>query len=512
MANPQHLAWLKEDVEAWNERRRQNDFVPDLEGAKLRGAPLDGINLQDAALGGADLREAKLRKANLKRAKLRGADMEGVNLQGANLEKVDLGSAGLDYADLNAANMGMANLRRAFMRKVDLQNANLRGANLQRAVLDEAVLWRTDLRGADLTDASLRDTDVRSVPAETNQGEGRKRGLAQSLSHARLSQMQLQTMIGDSLTYIPDYLMRPAHWPEFDPLVGEHQTNTASSERAEAHPAESQISIIVRGASQFSRIEMFQRDGKLDVSDKPALMPPAKVAPQTLAHLVDGQSEAVRLLINAIEARQSNWSIPTLIDLFKSYQSSLDPVPTNWFRLSGPFNIAQDLLDDETLGANTPTTVARHFKQVKSFHEQIRPYLEPDPDLTPSRPELPTTTAPIDPQALASAARDALKILTSPDTENVLHGGAQSYLQKLAAATERTAEMETFGETEERTKQKSMVSYGRRLLADIGETAKDIVTHCTKRFLTDEDAATRLAVLLTDLTEVLAKIVQLLPG
>ena len=35
MANPEHIKWLLEGVEAWNARREQNPFRPDLEGADI---------------------------------------------------------------------------------------------------------------------------------------------------------------------------------------------------------------------------------------------------------------------------------------------------------------------------------------------------------------------------------------------------------------------------------------------------------------------------------------------
>ncbi|MCF6303806.1 MAG: hypothetical protein L3J33_00340 [Rhodobacteraceae bacterium] len=31
MSNPQHLEWLLEGVEAWNARRREDDYVPYIE-------------------------------------------------------------------------------------------------------------------------------------------------------------------------------------------------------------------------------------------------------------------------------------------------------------------------------------------------------------------------------------------------------------------------------------------------------------------------------------------------
>ena len=36
MANQTHLRWLRDDVEAWNKKREQEDFIPDLSGANLR--------------------------------------------------------------------------------------------------------------------------------------------------------------------------------------------------------------------------------------------------------------------------------------------------------------------------------------------------------------------------------------------------------------------------------------------------------------------------------------------
>lgn len=35
MANPQHIEWLLDGVEAWNKRRDQQGFTPDLEHVNL---------------------------------------------------------------------------------------------------------------------------------------------------------------------------------------------------------------------------------------------------------------------------------------------------------------------------------------------------------------------------------------------------------------------------------------------------------------------------------------------
>jgi uncharacterized protein YjbI with pentapeptide repeats len=63
MANDEHVAMLKQGVEAWNERRREFPIIPDLINAKLGGADLRGANLDGAFLYKADLSGAALGEA-----------------------------------------------------------------------------------------------------------------------------------------------------------------------------------------------------------------------------------------------------------------------------------------------------------------------------------------------------------------------------------------------------------------------------------------------------------------
>ena len=129
MANPEHLAKLKEGVEAWNRWREENPSVtPDLIRAELVGATLRGANL-----GEADLSDANLSGANLGGTYLSGADLRGANLGGAylsdsvlreaNLRGADLSGAGIRRANLVEANLGQANLRQASLRQADLSGA-----------------------------------------------------------------------------------------------------------------------------------------------------------------------------------------------------------------------------------------------------------------------------------------------------------------------------------------------------------------------------------------------------
>jgi uncharacterized protein YjbI with pentapeptide repeats len=96
MANPEHVAKLKEGVEAWNVWRETNRGIrPDLRNVKLRDAKLHAANLMGAQLIEADLR---------------GADLTESHLSGANLSNADLSGAALVYGDLNAAVLLNANL------------------------------------------------------------------------------------------------------------------------------------------------------------------------------------------------------------------------------------------------------------------------------------------------------------------------------------------------------------------------------------------------------------------
>jgi uncharacterized protein YjbI with pentapeptide repeats len=80
MANEEHVALLKQGVDAWNEWRRENpDVYPDLSKVDLRGTDLRKVDLREANLDGANLSEADLRWVLLCGADLCGADLSGAD-------------------------------------------------------------------------------------------------------------------------------------------------------------------------------------------------------------------------------------------------------------------------------------------------------------------------------------------------------------------------------------------------------------------------------------------------
>ena len=134
MADPKHLAILKQGVDTWNPWRqaRVGEWM-DLKGADLVGVNLAGASLHDTRFDG-----AILRGANLEGADLAGADFNGSDLRGANLRRTTL----------FITKFRMANLSGVDLRWAVLHWVIFTGANLQGAIFHETVLADTDLAGA----------------------------------------------------------------------------------------------------------------------------------------------------------------------------------------------------------------------------------------------------------------------------------------------------------------------------------------------------------------------------
>jgi uncharacterized protein YjbI with pentapeptide repeats len=144
MANPEHLAKLKEGVEAWNQWRREHPRVrPDLSGV--------------------DLRRRVLRAANLSRAELSNADLGRTNLNGAHLVEASFSDASFFMTELRGADLRLANFIRSNLRFVDLTDANLGGADLFQANISSSNLTGTDFSGAKLWHTAFTDVDLSGV-------------------------------------------------------------------------------------------------------------------------------------------------------------------------------------------------------------------------------------------------------------------------------------------------------------------------------------------------------------
>jgi len=153
MANEEHVKWLKQGIESWNDLRRENVFIPDFLNADLKNFDLSY----------ADLRGAELARADLTQAQLSGADLSGARIQDARLFQAELVGTNLYQAyllrsDLSEANLQDANLYNAFLARADLYYANLTAAYLVQADLRFAQLVQTELLETNLTEAHLLET------------------------------------------------------------------------------------------------------------------------------------------------------------------------------------------------------------------------------------------------------------------------------------------------------------------------------------------------------------------
>ena len=137
MSNPEHVGWLLEGVDAWNRRRQETIFTPDL----------SRLNVREEFE-----REGKLHSDGR-------VFLNNTNFSGANLFNIDLSHARLYDANLSNANLMLANLTGAL-----LECGDLRSADLTAAKICGADLRRTSLIGTKLTRAEPWKAHLYEIP------------------------------------------------------------------------------------------------------------------------------------------------------------------------------------------------------------------------------------------------------------------------------------------------------------------------------------------------------------
>ncbi|MGH1454669.1 MAG: pentapeptide repeat-containing protein [Paracoccaceae bacterium] len=256
MANPQHIEWLLEGVEAWNARRQHYSFVPDFTGlnfndalkrthAKLTLVPQGGkvvrvetpmFDFKDIDFQGVDLRGARLHDAMFNNANLNYASLDRTNFLGSTFRQSTLTHAVLDHTEFANCHFLSASLGSCEAEECSFTNARISGSyfggsNFAKASFSGARIRGTDFSGSNFDQADFTDADVRSDLAE---GRLDKILSVDFMRSQNLTQTQLGSMLGDSATIIPDHLSRPAHWSEFE-MLGLAAGDDPAPEPAEPH-------------------------------------------------------------------------------------------------------------------------------------------------------------------------------------------------------------------------------------------------------------------------------------
>ncbi len=170
MANPEHIAKLKEGVKAWNTWREENpDIRPDFYEANLTGMDLSNFHFSGADFTVANLTETNLSEANLCNANLNGATLKGVKLRAVDLSGAKLTGVNLSDGNLIGTNLTGTNFTGASLNKVDMTLAALffttfantflgqvKGLEHVRHVGPSTIDHRTILRSGKLPEVFLR--------------------------------------------------------------------------------------------------------------------------------------------------------------------------------------------------------------------------------------------------------------------------------------------------------------------------------------------------------------------
>jgi len=164
MANPEHVAKLKEGLLAWNAWRETSDEKPDLSGVKLVGDSLDAYDLRSADFSRAELRgvsfrrtlcdECSFQKGVVSEGFFSIADLTGSNFKGSLIAFTAFQASILDKSDFRGATL----LRNTF---ASVSLLDVRGLDkIQRDSWGNSIGIDTFFKSGGLPESFLRNSGV----------------------------------------------------------------------------------------------------------------------------------------------------------------------------------------------------------------------------------------------------------------------------------------------------------------------------------------------------------------
>jgi hypothetical protein len=159
MANPDHVAKLKEGAEAWNEWRDSTDVEPDLRNANLSRREFIGYRFEKVRLDSATIHDVRFVNCYFAKGSFHGAFAADAIFEESYVESCDFGGA-----TLTGARFAFTIAREANFADVDLSWAYFDTCDLERANFGKARLSRTTFSNVSLRSVDGLDSVVKGLP------------------------------------------------------------------------------------------------------------------------------------------------------------------------------------------------------------------------------------------------------------------------------------------------------------------------------------------------------------
>jgi uncharacterized protein YjbI with pentapeptide repeats len=162
MANPEHVAKLKEGRRAWNEWRKTSGEKPDLSGVELDGDSLDDYDLHSADFSGARLDSVSFQRANCGDASFERANLWGVTFLAA-LERCNFRHSDISFAVFHSCRLDESDFTGAgfvFNTFANLSLRDVRGLDAVRNSRNNSIGIDTFFKSGGLSESFLRESGV----------------------------------------------------------------------------------------------------------------------------------------------------------------------------------------------------------------------------------------------------------------------------------------------------------------------------------------------------------------